>query len=105
MTTQLRTRRSWMFIDYNEVVELIAPGQDEGGPERWGAMQWGGTAEEMPMWQAVRIVIVDWAGSHRQLDAQIVSTQGNSLMDLAAIQATYDRDDFPVKPDLVRSDA
>lgn len=95
MTAQFPAWQSRMSIDYNEVVKLIAPGGDEGGPERWGAMRWGGTIEEMPLWQAVRTVIVDWAGSHRQLEAQIIATRGTSLMNLAAIQATYKRDDFP----------
>ena len=84
-------------IDYDEAVKLVAPGEDGGGPERWGSMQWGGTAHEMPLWQAVRTVIVDWADSRRQHAAQIIRERGSSLVNLPAIRAIYDRDDFPTK--------
>lgn len=84
-------------IDYHKIVQLVAPGEDDGGPERWGTLQWGGTVHDMPLWRAVVTVIVEWVSSDRQRDAEIVCDGGTSLKGLAAIRAIYDREDFPAK--------
>lgn len=58
--------------DYLEMVTRVASGADEGDPARWGLMERGGTTAEMPLWQAVLAVIIDWEESHRQWEAQII---------------------------------
>ncbi|WP_413992425.1 hypothetical protein ACMDCR_10215 [Labrys okinawensis] len=87
-------------IDYEELVDIVTTSADNdkalGNRNITQAIKLG----PMPLWRAVRIVLVDWVlGSKRQMDAQILRDQGASLMDLGAIQAVYDQDDFPAKRD------
>jgi len=54
---------------------------------------------EMPLWKAVRFVIVDWeTDMWRQQGAQILRSHGSPL-DLMGIQSIYDEDHFPAKRD------
>jgi hypothetical protein len=87
-------------MDYEELVEIVTTSADHeealGSREITRATRLG----PMPLWRAVRMVLVDWAqGSKRQMNAQILRNQGASLMDLGAIYAVYDQDDFPAKRD------
>jgi len=84
-----------MPLDYNETVELWTLDEDTGRGVADHPL-----IERMPLWRAVRMVIVDWkSGSRRQRRAQIIRAGGASLMDLGGIQAVYDQDDFPARRD------
>ncbi|GLS21523.1 hypothetical protein GCM10007874_45400 [Labrys miyagiensis] len=87
-------------IDYEALVEIVTTSADND--EALGNREITRTTKlgPMPLWRAVRMVLVDWAlGSKRQMNAQILRDQGASLMDLGAIHAVYDQDDFPAKRD------
>ncbi len=82
-----------MTIDYEEMVELWTFEETAG-------VRQPVIIDEMPLWRAVRTVIDVWGlGSKQQKQANIIRAHGASLMDLGAIQAVYDLEDFPAKRD------
>ncbi|GLS18569.1 hypothetical protein GCM10007874_15860 [Labrys miyagiensis] len=87
-------------IDYEEWVEIVTTSEDSDEPPGTREITRATKLGPMPLWRAVRMVLVDWApSSRRQMGAQILRDQGASLMDLGAIQTVYDQDDFPAKRD------